>query len=82
MCIELHKPSAESLRELVKIEDESKFVPSQFERGSVAEIVRDCADKMYAEGFELAKLRISRLLLAHDFALYSKLAQQIEELKP
>lgn len=31
MSIDLHIPSTESQRERIKIEEESKFVPSQFE---------------------------------------------------
>lgn len=47
MSIDLHIPSTESQRERIKIEEESKFVPSQFERGSISDIV--------TEGLKVAK---------------------------
>lgn len=50
MSIDLHIPSTESQRERIKIEEESKFVPSQFDQSAPVDNVH--------RGFELAKERV------------------------
>lgn len=86
MCIELHKPSAESVNAHLECAQDEKYVPSQFERGSIANI----AETALNHGFSLAKQKSilalvtrakeSRSLDVHSFA--QLLSTDILELTP